>query len=151
MPKKLIVPQRGQPLDVSYINNIVTVVNELIDQGSPSAKNTTKIVRTFPQRAENMIPTPGVSIYGEVVNVANSTATTSGGEIPFKINFSYLYPPLVVATPWNRGGTDAGKNVSIYVTNVTTSEANLVAKFSSNGTATVDVNVLVVGIPNWNA
>lgn len=148
MPKKLIVPQRGQPLDVSYINDIVTTVNELLDQASPKTTNITKIVRISPQRAENAVPTPGASIYGETVNVANATATTAGAEVPFKVSFSYQYPPIVVATPWNRGGTDAGKNVSVYITNITTSEANLVAKFPSNGTATVDVNVLVIGIPN---
>jgi hypothetical protein len=26
----------------------------------------------------------------------------------------------------------------------------LVAKFSAGGSATVDVNVLIIGIPNWN-
>jgi len=147
MPKKLVVPQRGQPLDVSYINDIVTTVNELLDQASPKSTNLTKILRISPQRAENAVPTPGASIYGEVVNVAAGT-TPANGEVPFKVNFSYQYPPIVVATPWNRGGTDAGKSVSVYITNITTSEANLVAKFPPGQAATIDVNVLVIGIPN---
>lgn len=150
MPE-LPIPQRGQPLDVSYISSIVTTVNQLLRQSSPTSSNNTKIVGTTTPRTEYAVPTPGASIYGETVNVTNAATTTAGGEIPFKVNFSFKYPPIVVATPWNKGGTEAGKNVSIYLTNVTTSEANLVAKFASNGVATIDVNVLVIGIPNWNA
>ena len=146
MPGIIPVPQRGQPLDVSYLNTIATTVNELVQQSSPKSNNITKIVRVSPQRAENAVPTTGASIYGETVNVVSGT-TPANGEVPFKVNFTYQYPPIVVATAWNRGGTDAGKSVSVYVTNVTTSEANLVAKFPPSQTATIDVNVLVIGIP----
>ena len=54
---------------------------------------------------------------------------------------------VVVATPWNVSGTDAGKNASVYISSVTNTSATLVAKFTSNGIATLDVNVLVIGIP----
>ena len=146
MPQ-LPIPQRGQPLDVSYINDIVTTINTLITDTSTKPSNTTLIVSGDTKKSS---PTSKAHIYGETKNIANATAVTAGQEASFDINFSYPFAtaPIVVATPWNKGGTDSGKNVSVYVSDVTTSKATIVAKFSSNGSATVDVNVLVIGIPN---
>jgi hypothetical protein len=143
MPQ-LPIPQRGQPLDVSYINSIVTTVNDLVKQVSPTSSNITKIIGD----TTNSIPTSQSSVLGVVKNIANSATVTAGEEKSFDIDFSFKYPPIVVATPWNKGNTDSGKNVSVFINNVTTSKATLVAKFSASGTATVDVNVLIIGIPN---
>jgi hypothetical protein len=152
MPQ-LPIPQRGQPLDVAYINSIVTTINDLVKQVSPTSSNITKIERVG--ETPNSVPTSQASIFGVVKNIANSATVTAvgatvtaGEEKPFDINYSFKYPPIVVATPWNKGNTDSGKNVSVFINNVTTSKATLVAKFSAGGSATVDVNVLIIGIPN---
>ncbi len=138
MPQ-LPIPQRGQPLDVAYINSIVTTINDLVKQVSPTSSNITKIERVG--ETPNSVPTSQASILGVVKNIANSATVTAGEEKSFDIDFSFKYPPIVVATPWNKGNTDSGKNVSVFINNVTTSKATLVAKFSAGGSATVDVNV----------
>lgn len=145
----LPTPQRGQPLDVSYISSIVTELNNVISQTLPTASNVTTI-KSSPTAAPQTTPTLKAQIYGEVYSVASASTVTAGEEKPFDINFSFRYPPIVVATPWNKSGTESGKNVSVYINNVTSSKATLVAKFATGGVATVDVNVLIIGIPNWN-
>ena len=148
--RQLPIPQRGQPLDVSYINDIVSTVNEVITSTSTKPANVV-LVNNKVNNTKNSIAIPKAHIYAEVFNVANASTVVAGDEKSTDVNFPYPFisPPVVVATPWNKGGSDtAGKNVSVYVSDVNTSKATIVTKFSSNGSATVDVNVLVIGIPN---
>ncbi len=143
-------PQKGQPLDVAYISSIVNEVNNLVSSTMPTESNVTTI-KPAGNAAEQKTPTLKSKIYGTTYSVAVGATVTAGEEKPFDINYSFKYPPIVVATPWNKSGTDSGKNVSVYINNVTSSKATLVAKFATGGVATVDVNVLIIGIPNWNA
>jgi len=143
-------PQKGQPLDVAYISSIVNEVNSLVSSTMPTESNMT-IIKPPGNATEQKTPTLKSKVYGITTTVANSgTTVTAGQDLPFEINYTFKYPPIIVATPWNVGGTDAGKNVSIYIKSVTETKANLVAKFSTGGNAAVDVNVLAIGIPNWN-
>jgi hypothetical protein len=144
---KLPLPQRGQPLDVSYINSIVTELNDVVSQTLPTSSNVTRI-KYSPNLTEEKTSTLRANIYGVVHSVATGATVTAGEERPFDITYEYKYPPIVVATPWNQGGTDAGKNVSVYINNVTAAKATLVAKFATSGVATVDISILIIGIPN---
>ena len=147
MPE-LPIPQRGQPLDVSYISSIVTTVNQLLRQSSPTSSNNTKIVGTTTPRTGYEVPTPGASIYGETVNVTNAATTTAGGEVPFKVNFSFKYPPIVSATPVNTGQTPAGQNVNIILKNITETRVEGVVRFGASGDLSLSVHLIIIGIPN---
>jgi len=141
-------PQKGQPLDVAFVTSIVNEVNSLVSSTMPTESNMT-IIKGSGSSAEQKTPTLKSKVYGITTIVANSgTTVTAGQDVPFEVNYTFKYPPIIVATPWNVGGTDAGKNVSIYIKDVTATKASLVAKFSTGGNAAVDVNVLAIGIPN---
>ena len=145
MPK-LPTPQRGQPLDVSYVSSIVEAVNDIYSKTANTANNNTTI-STASTQTKNSAAIINSAIWGFTERVANAATVTAGQEFPFSVNFNCKYTPVVVATPWNVSGTDAGKNASVYISSVTNTSATLVAKFTSNGIATLDVNVLVIGIP----
>jgi len=141
-------PQKGQPLDVAYISSIVNEVNNLVSSTMPTESNMTTI-KGAGNVAPQKTPTLKSQVYGVTATVVASGSSVNAGEDrPFEINYQFKYPPIIVATPWNVGATDAGKNVSIYIKSVTETKANLVAKFSTGGNAAVDVNVLAIGIPN---
>jgi hypothetical protein len=143
---RIPVPQRGQPLDVSYIYNLVDTVNQLSDIVGTN-QSVTQIQNTK-AGISNTIGTGRASILGATVNVATSLQIkTIGEQQSFLINYNFKYPPIVVATPWNTGDTDAGKNVSVVITKVSNSSASFLVRFDATGVATVDVNVLAIGIP----
>ena len=143
---KLTVPQRGQPLDVSYMYSLVETVNQLSDIVG-TTQNVTQIVAS--DGKSNTVATGRAGIVGITTNVASSkTITTSENQIPFTVSYSFKYPPIVVATPFNTGNTDAGKNVSVVITQVSSTSASFLVRFDTTGVATVDVNVLAIGIPN---
>ena len=142
---KLTVPQRGQPLDVSYIYSLVETVNQLTDQIGTSQQNVTQIISS--DGKSNTIGTARSTIVGITTNVATSKNVTAGTQEPFAINYNFKYPPIVVATPWNTGDTDAGKNVSVVITKVSNTNASFLVRYDTSGVATVDINVLAIGIP----
>ena len=143
---RIPVPQRGQPLDVSYVYNLVETVNQLSDIVGTNQSVTQ--IRNDKTGTSNTVGTGRASILGATVNVATSLQIlTAGAQESFVINYNFKYPPIIVATPWNTGDTDAGKNVSVVITKVSNSSASFLVRFDTTGVATVDVNVLAIGIP----
>lgn len=143
MPQ-LPLPQRGQPLDVSYIYQMASTINDLVVQVSPTTSNN---VRVKPVTGNTTsVPTSSAAIHCEVKNIATNEDVVAGNTKSFDIDFNFKIPPVVVATPWNKNASSP--DVNIFVTNVTNSKATLIAKFSSNGKANVDVNIIAIGIPN---
>ncbi len=146
---KLTVPQRGQPLDVSYMYSLVETVNQLSEivgsnQSITEIKGSSGVPKT--------VATGRAVIYGVTKSVATSkNIISTDNEVTFNVDYNFNSPPIVVATPWNAGNTDAGKNVSVVITQVSSTNASFLVRFNTNGLATVDVNVLAIGIPTkWN-
>jgi hypothetical protein len=143
MPQ-LPLPQRGQPLDVSYLYQMASTINDLVVQVSPTNSNNVKIKPVT--GSPSSVPTASAAMYCETKNLFSNKDVTAGQTESFDIDFQFKIPPVVVATPWNKNSSSP--DVSIFITNVTNSKATFVAKFSSNGKANVDVNIIAIGIPN---
>lgn len=141
-------PEPGQPLDVSYISQIVKAVNDLSVQLSPTT-NKNFLVDTVGQQA-NGTRTSEMKVIGHYVEVVTSANQAIGSQQPFGWSFpaEFKFTPLVVATPINVGQTDAGKNVSVVLKTVSTSRVDGIVNFNANGNVTIGVNLLIVGIPN---
>lgn len=143
MPQ-LPVPQRGQPLEVSYIADIVNQINSLTTElGSSNNSVSVKISPTDPANSSKITRS---AIDCQTKDLTTKTLTAGQGE-SIEVLFSFSSPPMVTATVWNKGGTPAGQDVSVQITNITTSKASLYAKFGSNGDATVSINVVAIGQP----
>lgn len=139
---KIPLPQRGQPIDVSYIYQLTSAVNDLSTQVSTSVNNYSKV------NEENK-KTSDLKIQAKTVQVAINQNVNAGTEQTFTAaldNFKNV--PVVTATPVNEGGTVSGKDINVILTSVTTSSVSGIVRFGSSGLLSVNVNVIAVGLPN---
>lgn len=145
---KIPLPERGQPLDLTYINSLADAVNTLYNQVSVSTSNYASI-DTAGQDKVNL-KTSEVGLVAGRVEVYNNATVTVAQEKDFSFNFTnnFKYAPIVTATPVNVGNTPAGKNVSVILKNVTTSRVEGVVRFGSAGDLSLWVNLIVIGVPN---
>ena len=145
---KIPLPERGQPMDVTYIYQIANAVNDLASQISPS---TYKYVTVDTVNAgKQSVKASEARIIGGYVNIYSDTTVNSGNEKSFSYDFpaDFKYAPIATATPINIGNTPAGQNVTVILKSVTTSRVEGVVRFGASGDLSLNVNIIVVGIPN---
>ena len=145
---KIPSPEPGQPIDVSYISDIVRTVNDLSVQVSPAIyQYVTVDVPNYTSQSAKISETRVIAGYVDVVKSSNQSV---GSQQPFSYQFKpeFKYPPIITATPINIGGTEAGKNVTVVLKQPTTSRVDGVVNFNSPGDVSVGVNLIIVGIPN---
>lgn len=145
---KVPLPERGQPLDLSYIYQLSNAVNELSDELSQGASRYTSIDTV--SAGTQTVRTSDARIIGGYVSVTNSSSTSPDGEGSFSYNFSdFAYVPIVTATPIliDEGSTESGKDITVVLTKVTTNRVEGVVRFNTIGVASVGLNLLIVGVP----
>ena len=145
---KLPLPERGQPLDVGYIYQLASAVNDLSSQVSPA---TYKYVTVDAGSAgKQSVKTSDARIIGGYVSVNNNTTVTAAQEKDFSYDFStdFKYAPIVVATVVNAGGTDAGRDMSVIIKPPSTNKVEGSVRFNKGGIVTAGVNLIIIGIPN---
>jgi hypothetical protein len=145
---KVPLPERGQPLDVTYIYQLADTINDLSNQVSSATFNYTTI-DTVSAGKQN-IKTSQARIIGGYVVVANNSTVNAGNEKTFSYDFpsDFKYAPIATATAVNTGNTPAGQNVSVILKTVTTSRVEGVVRFNSSGDLSLAINLIIVGIPN---
>ena len=145
---KIPLPERGQPLDVTYISQLAQVVNELSSAISPSTYKYTSI--DTPNAGRQSIKSSEARVIGGNVRVVSSGTITAGEEKSFPYSFpgEFKYAPIATATAINTGNTVAGKNITIVLKSITTSGLEGVVRFNTSGDLSIDVNLIIIGIPN---
>jgi hypothetical protein len=145
---KVPLPERGQPLDVSYLYQLTNALNQLSDQVSTATYNYTTI-DTVSAGKQNIKTSEARMIGGSVTVASNSTVTATTTK-PFSYTFpsDYKYTPIVTASPINTGKTSAGENVSVVLTDITRSSVNGLVRFNASGDVSIIVNLIIIGIPN---
>jgi len=144
---KIQIPERGQPLDVSFIGELAQALNDLSEQVSPSInKYVTIDTETVGKQS---VKASEARIIGGYAVVANNATYSNGDQISrtYEFGTDFKYAPVITASPINLGGTNAGKNVSVVLTSVTTSKVDYVVTFNSTGNLSVAVNFVIIGIP----
>lgn len=143
---KIPLPERGQPLDLSYIYQVANAVNGLSEQVS------SKFTSIDTQSAGTQtISTSNTRMIGGYLSVTNNSSTSPDGEGTFSYTFSdFKYPPIVTATPIliDDGTTESGKDISLVLTKVDANRVEGVVRFNTIGVASVGVNLLIVGVPS---
>lgn len=143
---KVPLPDRGQPLDLSYIYQLADAINNLSNQLSPvNAKYTTIDTETS---GKQVVRTSDSRIVGGYVDIVKKDASNT--EEPFSYPYSdFAYPPIVTATPYVTGSakTTSGKDTTVVITDITTGRVDGVVKFNTPGEASVRVNLTIIGIP----
>jgi hypothetical protein len=145
---KIPTPDRGQPLDVSYVYQIVEAINELSSQIS-SAKYKYASVDTS-NGNESTLLTDTKVVAGEKIIYPNLTTVTADYTQAFSYSFKgeYKYPPIVTATPVLIEGTSSGQDVSVIIQSITNSSVNGIVKFNTGGSLALKVHIIAVGIPD---
>jgi hypothetical protein len=145
---KVPLPERGQPLDLSYIYQLSNAINDLSNQLSPTTARYTSIDTVA--AGTQTVRTSDARIVGGYVIVTNNSTTSPDGEGTFSYNFSdFAYVPIVTATPIliEDLSTESGKDISVVLTRVTTNRVEGVVRFNTIGVASVGVNLMIVGVP----
>jgi hypothetical protein len=145
---RIPIPQQGQPLDLSYIASISTAVNELFEavnqRGSTAASidDPKSSIKTSLRASE-------VRFVGGYKQVISNSSVNAGNSRTFFYDFpiNFKFPPIVSLTPENIGATDAGKNVSVVLTSVSTSRVEGIANFNTSGNVGVGVHIVAIGVP----
>lgn len=149
---KVPLPDRGQPLDVTYLYRIAEAVNDVADTISTATYNYTTVnTRGI---GESSVKNTNAKFYATFVNIVTNENVSANSTKSWTFNFgsNFKYPPVVTATPVNAAiaGTPSsptGSDVIITITDVTTSSVSGVARFNSSGNASVSVNVIAIGLP----
>jgi hypothetical protein len=142
------LPERGQPLDVSYLYKLANAVNDLSNSVSSS---TYKYVTVDAGSAgKQSVKTSDARIIGGYVSVNNNTTVTAAQEKDFSYDFStdFKYAPIVTATVINTGGTDAGRDMTVILKPPSTNKVEGFVRFNKGGVVTAGVSLIIIGIPN---
>ena len=146
----LPVPERGQPLDVTYIYQIVKAVNDLSTQASTSINKYVTV--DTPNAGKQSVKTSEARVIGGYVRVTNGETQTAGSGLAFSYSFptEFKFTPIVTATPVKNGtAANVGNNdVVVTLSSITTSSIEGTVKFNVGGVSNVGVNLIAIGIPN---
>jgi hypothetical protein len=144
---KVPLPERGQPLDVTYIYQLAEAVNDLSTSISDATYNYTDVDVVGAEKKS--LKTSDTKFVGKYKSIANNETVTAGQEKTYSVPFSnFKFPPIATASIVNLSGTTAGSNASVVIGSITTSEVQFIVKFATSGTASVGVNVIAIGVPN---
>jgi hypothetical protein len=146
---KIPLPERGQPIDVSYIYQITNAVNQLSDQMFSTGYNYTSI--DTPSAGKQNVKTAETRIIGgSVVVTSNSSRTADSTEsFSYSYNGNFKYTPIVTATVVNTGGVGtAGDGATVVITNVDANGLTGLVRFDRPGNASTTVNLIIIGVPN---
>lgn len=145
---KIPLPERGQPLDVSYIYNVVDVVNDLATQVSSAGSNYSTI--DSGTAGKQNIKTSNVRVVAGYIQVVNNDNVSASAPQIFQYSFDgdFKYPPTVTATILNVSGTPSGSDATVVLTKVEPGRVFGTVKFNTAGVASVGVNLIAVGITN---
>lgn len=140
-------PDRGQPIDVTYLYDVATEINKISSQISDANYNYTTV--NMRDVGSKTIPTRSAKIVAGYKDVAINQTVRVGDSLPFTFDFGtyFQYPPIATATIMNTGTSDISDDVIVSIRTITTSQLTGVLKFNRSGTATAAINVIAIGIP----
>jgi hypothetical protein len=141
------LPDKGQPLDVTYIYQIANAVNDISDAISTASYNYTSVdTRSLGRQDLKNNNAKFYAGYKDIVTEENvSSNTTKPWAIDFASDFKYI--PVVTATPVNIGTSSVGNDVTVVITQVSTTRVEGVVRFNSSGQVSTSVNIIAIGIP----
>jgi hypothetical protein len=138
---KIPLPERGQPIDVGYIGQIANAVNQISDSITPTGYN-------FSTISGKNVKTGDLRIIATSVDVPGTSQTADKvATFDFSYNLNFQSTPIVTATIYNTGRTDAGDAATVVLTDVNANSLSGLVRFQKTGDVTAKVNLIIIGIP----
>jgi hypothetical protein len=145
---KIPTPDRGQPLDVTYVYQIVEAINDLSSQISSARYKYASVDTTDGPQSTLLTDTKVVALEKIIYPTLTNVTAESDQAFSKSFNGEFKYPPIVTATPVLIEGTSSGKDVSVVISSVTNSAVNGIVRFNSPGQLALKVHIIAIGIPN---
>lgn len=141
---KIPVPQRGQPMDIDYLYQIVSQINSLTNQVAATSTVLSSVDNGRDGVKEST--TNNLRFYATTKNVKKGSVTAGSSEAWFvDFNPNFLFIPIVVVTPVNNASSDIGNNVYAVIKSINTNRVDGNIIFNKAGTADVNINILAIG------
>ena len=143
------LPERGQPLDTTYIYEIVKSINDLYTLlGSNSRVGHVGVYTQGPEGPQEM-KTSEAQIEAGFTTVSPSSLQPAGTSLSWSYDFKkqFAYAPIATATAYNSKTTDSGKDVTVTINSLTPSKIEGFVKFNVGGETPVGINIIAVGKP----
>jgi hypothetical protein len=144
---KIPLPERGQPIDVSYIYQITNAVNQLSDRVNTTGYNYTT-VDTPSAGKQNIKTSEARIIAGSVVVSGGSQTADSTKSFTYPYSGNFKFTPIATATVVNTGLTPAGDAATVVITSIDANSLSGLVRFDKAGNVSTTVNLIIVGIPN---
>ena len=143
---RIPTPDRGQPIDVPYLYQLATAVNNISDQIDASSEKYTTVFSREAQAQD--LRTSDTKFFATFVDLLQPLKVNAGDVQPFDVAISgFKYPPIATATPVNTGTSTASNDVNVVITTVTLSTISGFVKFNSAGEVNIAVNIIAIGVP----
>lgn len=140
-------PERGQPLDIDYLYEIVSSINDINNQLAPANSTSVSRIPGADSTRTDAIKTASIKMFAIEVPVATGKVS-AGGIVTRPVQFSsnFLYKPIVTVTPIIKNYRDQSKNCIVTIENVTTSGVDIVFTFTANAeNVAVDAHIIAIG------
>jgi hypothetical protein len=133
------LPERGQPLDVNYIYDMVSQINSIANTIAVRSTSTSKV-------NDNSDTTSNLKFYSATKTLSTSNASGNTTESFFFNYPEFKFTPVVTITVVNNTGSTAGDDVIGTLRNIGTSRAEGVVRFNTSGAINLSVNMIAIGI-----
>lgn len=145
---KLPLPDRGQPIDVSYIYQIVGAINDVSESVS-NATNNYATIKTKEIGSAQSFKISNIRIYAGYTDVAVAETVSQTRVIPVTVDMgvTFAYPPVVIASVVNNNTQAAGNDATVVISSTTTTSVSFRVRFSTAGEVSVGVNFIAIGVP----
>jgi hypothetical protein len=147
MATAIPLPDKGQPLDLTYIYQMANAINSLATQISSASDNYTTIYTR--DAGKQQIKTNSAKIVAGYFDVINNQRVEANQVIPFNLNYSdFKYPPIVTATVVKNGTSETAYDANVVIDSITESRVDGKVKFTASGdNVSVTINLIAIGIP----
>jgi len=148
-PKQIPVPTRGQPIDSSFLNEMVNVINN--NATAMGGRKGLALVKPTPTTPGTKTSTSNMSIFASAFQFSiTSSSVNETTSIPtLDINFGdikFEIPPVVTATLVT--SDPGGQNAAVTISEVNTSGCKATVKFFAQGEVkSLYVHVIAIGVP----
>ena len=144
---QLPLPDRGQPLDVTYIYTMANVINQLANSVAFS-NNKNIVIDTGSIGKQQLKNTDFAAVAGfTVVTIPANVTTGQVIESKYSFGMTFKNPPIVFAIPFAKNNDNASTNATVVVSDTTTTDAAFKVVFGTAGNANIGLNVFAIGIP----
>ena len=142
------LPERGQPLDVSYIYSLAQAINDVAVAVNSGSNNESTI--SSPGMPAQTVRTSETRFVASTQQVVSGEDAKAGDIKDYSFDFgsSFKYIPVVTITTVNVGQNTPGSNVNVTIREVTTSKVVYDVRYNATGNVSLSVNIMAIGLPN---